>query len=430
MKKLLRGIFVAIVVDAFIFPVSLNILPSINTKMVLAVLGLAFFLFQSFTRREFILPGRIVISALLAVLFSVWCLYSITVNNTDQTVYVTYWSSFLTWLCGAYGAFSLVKACYGKCDLALLTKYLAIVSVSQCAIALMIDNIPAVRSIVQSIFFQSYDYYERVGRLYGIGCALDPAGVRFAAILLLVAHQLVANREVYESKAGIAWHLSAFILITVLGSMIARTTTTGAALALGYLLISYFTVKKGGDIDRRQILLFFILLVLLASTLLVAKVLYDSNPEARENLRFAFEGFFNWVETGEFRTRSTDILMDVMWVWPDNFHDWMIGTGLYGIYVWNTDIGYCNFTLYCGLIGLSIFCIFFIYTSLSLNPKFNRFFLVSLLLIAIQGIIWAKVATDIYCILALLQVIDGDEDEVEEESEETDMERIEEGFAT
>lgn len=434
MKKLFRGIFVAIVVDAFIFPVSLNILPGINTKMMLAALGLAVFLFRSFARHEYALSRRTVISALLAVLFSVWCLFSITENNTDEKVYVTYWSSFLTWLCSAYGVFSLVKACYGKCDLALLTKYLAIVSVSQCAIALMIDNIPAVKSAVQSVFFQGYNFFERVDRLYGIGCALDPAGVRFAAILLLVTHQLVANRDVYESKAGIAWYLTAFILITILGSMIARTTSVGAALALVYLLISYFTIKKGGEIDRRQILMFFILLLLLASTVLVATVLYNSSPEARENLRFAFEGFFNWVETGQFRTTSTDILMNVMWVWPDNFHDWVIGTGTYGVYVWNTDIGYCNFTLYCGLTGLSIFCIFFIYTSLSLNSKFNRFFLLSLLLIVLQGIIWAKVATDIYCVLALLQVIDGNDDEVDEadeadeELEETETGQIEESF--
>ena len=86
----------------------------------------------------------------------------------------------------------------------------------------------------------------------------------------------------------------------------------------------------------------------------------------------------------------------------------MIGYGRYGVFSWGTDIGYCNFTLYCGLIGLALFSAYFIYVNMSMNTKFKNFYLISLLLITLQAIIWAKVATDIFVIDAFLLCIDGD----------------------
>lgn len=414
-RKILTGILLVLVVDAFIFPVRLNFFSAINSKMAMALIGGFVFAFKCIHSHEVKVPTRIVVSALLAILFSLWCLFSITENGTDQTVYVSYWSSFATWLFGAYGVYVVFKAVKGECDLASITKFLSIVCVGQCALALLIDNVPMVRSIVHSLFFEQYGFYERAGRLYGVGCALDTAGVRFAAILILITHQIVVNRNVYENRFSMLGTLAAFIIITVIGSMISRTTSVGAVIALAYLLVRYATVKKGGYISRKQIMMFLSLFALIFLSVLVFSALYNSSSDTRSHLRFAFEGFFNWVETGEFRTTSTDILMNDMWIWPDNFHDWMIGTGLYGVFSWGTDIGYCNFVLYCGLIGLAIFSFFFIYTSLSLNTKFKDFMLLSLLLIALQAVIWVKVATDIFCILSLLMVIDGDIVEISED---------------
>ena len=92
----------------------------------------------------------------------------------------------------------------------------------------------------------------------------------------------------------------------------------------------------------------------------------------------------------------------------------MIGTGRIGIYVWNTDIGYCNFVLYCGLIGLTLYASYYVFCALSLNKRFKDFYILSLLLLLFQAAVWAKVMTDIFFILALLMVIDGDDLEGEE----------------
>ena len=408
MKKFIIITLLAIIVNFYFFPVSFNHLPeSLNSKKIIAFFGIAAFVYDCIRRHAVILSKRTGFAALLAAVFSVWCLFVITVNGTNDTTYVEYWTSFLTWMGGAYGVYCLLRAFHGRADLPLITKYLTIICLAQCAIALMIDNIPAVRSAVQLIFYQGYDFYERIGRLYGIGCALDVAGVRFSGVLLLIAHQIARNPDVSGKKREVTKKIVAFLLITVVGSMIARTTLIGAGLALFYILVSLAQLQQGGVVSRRQIRVITLLVLIVSALTFLATYLYNTNADVRENLRFAFEGFFNWAETGEFRTDSTDIL-ETMWIWPQTTHDWIIGTGRISVFVWGTDIGYCNFVLYCGLIGLIIFSAFFIYCNLSLNGKYKDFFLVSLLLIALQGIVWTKVMTDIFVVDALLLCADGD----------------------
>ena len=103
MRKILTGILLVIVVDAFYFDVALRILPAVNSKMVLAVIGVIAFIFKGLQEKKLQFSRRILISALLAIAFSLWCYYSITANGTDQKEYVTYFVSFATWLGGAYG---------------------------------------------------------------------------------------------------------------------------------------------------------------------------------------------------------------------------------------------------------------------------------------------------------------------------------------
>ena len=418
MKKILIGTFLSVIVSFYVFSTAFTFLPhNINTKMMLAAFGLGAFLLQGIRDHALFLSRRLITAALMAVAFSLWCLFSITINRTTQTTYVDYWSSFATWIGGAYGVYIILRAAHKKVDLALLTRYLAIVSIAQCIIALMIDNIPLVKTAVQAIFWAGYDFYESIGRLYGIGCALDPAGVRFGCVLLLIAHQIATNPDVTGSKRKMALYITAFILITIIGSMIARTTSVGAAIALAYILYRHVHIQRGGFVSGRQLRMFAILSLVLAAIISTAIYLYNTNDAAHGYLRFAFEGFFNWVETGEFRTTSTDILEN-MWIWPTTFRDWMIGTGKIGVFIWNTDIGYCNFVLYCGLIGLVLYASYYIFCALSLNNKFKDVKMLTLLLLVFQAAVWAKVMTDIFFILALLMVIDGDDMEEEVPTEE------------
>ena len=419
MKKILIGTALATIVSFYIFPVFFTFIPkTINSKMILAAWGLLNFFYENLNRHTLLLSRRVIVSGLLAVAFSLWCLCSITINRTTQTTYVTYYSSFATWVGGAYGVYCCFRLFYKKVDLRLLTRYLAIVGVAQCIIALMIDNIPLVKSAVQAIFWAGYDYYEKIGRLYGIGCALDPAGVRLGCVLLLMGHQIASNHDITGNKTYLGTIITAFIVITIIGSMIARTTSVGAAIALAYILYRHVHIQRGGFISGRQIRMFAMFGFILASIITLAIHLYRTNDVAYHYLRFAFENFFNWVETGEFRSTSTDIL-DTMWVWPTSFRDWMIGQGIIGIRRVHSDIGYCNFVFYSGIIGLSLFASCIIYSALSVNNKFKGVWMLTLLILLFQAAVWAKVMTDVFFIIALMMVIDGDimEDEAAAEEE-------------
>lgn len=412
MKKYVITTIICIVVSCYVFSFSLSFLPpSLNTKQILGVVGIMAFLLKCLKDKTASISRQVIVSALFAALFSVWCYYTAMVNATDDDSYSTYIVSFAVWLGGAYGVVAILKLFHKRVDLALFTKYLTIVCVAQGVLALAIDNVPALRSIVDRLVADGNIYYKNINRLYGIGAALDTAGIRFAANLILIAHQLASNKKVSDNKKFVGSYLTAFILISVLGCMIARTTMVGTGMGLFYIMVRYVLPQRGGIISARQIRIFSILVLLLGLAVIVGIHLYTADVEFRKNMRFAFEGFFNWAETGVFRTDSSDKLNAVMWVWPTDTRTWIIGSGIFGSFYYNTDVGYCRFTLYCGLIGLALFSMFFVYNGLSVRTKFKDFNLLCMMIISLTFIVWLKVATDIFLFNALLFCLDGDYDE-------------------
>src|SRR5690606_4428155 len=87
---------------------------------------------------------------------------------------------------------------------------------------------------------------------------------------------------------------------------------------------------------------YLVFIGLLCAIIFIGMYLYQTDVYFKDQIRFAFEGFFNFVEKGEWRTDSTDKLNRTMWVWPENTKTWIIGTGLFDNWVYGTDIGYCR----------------------------------------------------------------------------------------
>ncbi len=420
-RKILIGLILLVVTSLYLFPIEFTFLPkAINSKILVAAFGSMAFVFDSIKKKAMELSQSVLVSMLLAIIFSIWCLFSVTVANTYEMDYATYIVSFLTWMAGAYGVYAALKIAYGEVDLWLLTRYLALVGVFQCVSAVMIDNNQSFCDLVDR-FVVGGSYYREHGRIYGIGAALDPAGIRFSTILVLLAHQFSFDQEVRSKGLYQTTDMIAFAVILIIGSTISRTTIVGGAMGIVYMVISLVRLRQGGFITTRMIQVFFIFIVVLVGIILSAVYFYRTSATFESYLRFGFEAFFNWAETGEFRTSSTDQL-GKMWVWPDDTRTWIIGRGTYGVFENNTDIGYCNFTFYCGLIGLAIFSLFFIYVHLVQNRKFHHFWVVSLMLVAITFIVWCKVTTDIFYLDALLFCIAADSDEEEDVPELAEVE--------
>ena len=416
MWKVIRILFLTVAVSFYLFPFSFPFLPyAVNSKILVAVFGIASYVYDSIRRHGMYFSEPTLVSGLLAAIFSVWCLFCVTLANTYTTDYTDYLVSYITWMFGAYGVYSMLKLSYEKVDLEILVRFLALVGVFQCISAVLIDNISFVQNLVDHIHVDA-PYYREHDRMYGLGAALDPAGCRFSVILIMIAHQFSTCPNVRNSSLYQATDLIAFAIITIIGAVISRTTIVGAGLGMAYIIITLIRMRKGGFITTQMVQAFFWFFIVMAGIIAAAIYFYRTSDTFQGYLRFGFEAFFNWVETGEFSTGSTDVL-ETMWVWPTDTRTWIIGQGTFGVFETNSDIGYCNFISLCGLIGMVIFSIYFLYCHIVQNRKFRMFGLTSILLIALTFIIWMKVTTDIFFIDALLFCIVGDYDLETEEAD-------------
>ena len=402
---LFNKIFLGTIVSFYFFPIGFTFLPpSINTKMLLAIFGCLVFLLDNFKLSELKFSYNLLVSTIIAVFFSVICLYAADFNHTNDYSYATYIISFFVWLGGAYAVAWFFRFFYGEFSFRQLSFYLIAVCVTQCFLSLVIDNFPAFKMIVDSIFLQGQEFLDKVDRLYGIGAALDNGGVRFSIVLIIAANLLIHDKAVKANTKQYFLILLSFFIIGIIGNMISRTTVIGVGIGFVYLIfysdifnkiIYYHSFKRA-----------LIFLIVVVSIVGFAVYIYNTSLEYRLSIRFAFEGFFNWYEVGEWRTSSTDKLNAEMWIWPTTREEWLIGTGIFGNFVYSTDIGYCRFILYCGLIGFSTFASLFIYNSLAFMFKVPQYRVLFLILGALSFIIWLKVATDIFFVFALFYCID------------------------
>lgn len=413
MKKIILIILGIILTSFFFFPFRFSFATFINTKMFLAGIGLCIVICQSAINKTACVKKWLLSLSLFTLPVCAFSLLSMVINNTNDEFYLTYIISFWVWLGGAYAVVSYIKLVHNKCTIELIIHYLTITALLQCILAVSMDFFPPIKDFVDN-FLEGEGFMGKAkGRLYGIGCALDVAGIKFSAILISLAYLCTKNNK------NIPVYCFSFLLITILGCMIGRTTIIGAIIGLLYLLIYSLTnnIKKGFWKS-------FIAISLCMVTLMT--IGYRSNKTIKENLRFGFENFFSLIETGEWSSKSNDILAS-MYIFPDNIKTWVIGDGyaanptdletldenyigenFSGFYK-NTDVGYCRFIFYFGLSGLLSFMIFFIKVGSVCSELHNEYRILFILIVLLNFIVWMKVSSDIFCIFALFLCIPSEE---------------------
>lgn len=403
-----------ILMDFFIFPISTTANSGINTKMLMSVGGLFVLLIDLHQQKEDFFNKSFLILSVWAIAVSLFGLFSVTINNTNDYTYSTYIISMWVWIFAAYFLMSIVKAIHGTISLKLIANYVLAIGIAQCLATLGIEYNAAFKSFIENLNFGLVLLYETKGRLQGISSALDPAGIRYAAILVIVGYVVANIKDNYLANVERVIYILGFILIAIVGNMVARTTTVGVIVAIAYWFYKLITTsnKIGSPISK----LWLILSILLLVTLPIIAFYYNTSYIFRENLRFGFEGFFSLVETGEWKVSSNEILKNMI-VWPDNMHTWMIGDGyienpsngrdpyyigeFYKGYYKGTDIGYLRFIYYFGVLGLVTYMGFFIYACKDCIKKFPYDKTLFLLLLLLNFIVWFKVSTDIFQFFAL-----------------------------
>lgn len=388
---------------------------AVNTKMILAVLGAAAFLLDKLNKREFTITRGFLVLFIISVVISVWAFLVTSIRNTADYSYATYFISVVVWISAAYFVVWLVRQIHQRINLRLICMYLVGVCVFQCVLAYWMTMNPALKHFIDTLLGGSYGAMGIIdGRLYGLGAALDPAGLRFAAVLLLCADLIVRTDFDKNPWTGLLIFLS-FIVISVLGNMISRTTTVGMAIGMVYIIAYYLftpgSMKKTGGIVR-------IIFPAVLAIILFGVWQYNVNPEFQKNIRFGFEGFFSLVEKGRWEVYSTNVLKTLV-VWPETLMTWIIGDGyfmsplddpdrfghVYTGYYMHTDIGYLRYIFYFGLIGLLGMILLFAQMSYLCAKAFESHKWVFITLFAINCIGWVKVSSDLIMVLTPFMVL-------------------------
>ena len=426
MLKYIAILFTGVLTSFYFFPFEFAVLPGANTKMVMAGVSLLVLGFQLAKKGNASINRDFMVLTILAGFVSLAGLVAVSYNETYDYTYATYIISMWVWLGGAYLAISCMRWLHKEVSLKLIAHYLIGVCVAQCFLALLIDASPAFKQFVNT-YVAGFDWVqfaqlEEGGRLYGIGATLDVAGLRFSTVLVMIAY-LCMQKEVRIDNVKIVVYLLAFCLIAIVGNMMARTTTMGVGLSLVYWLYAWYKEK-----ECKRVWIWVTIIVGL--TILVSGYLYQVNANFKEDIRFAFEGFFSLWEKGEWSVSSNDRLKN-MFVFPDNTKTWLIGDGYIenpyfrdpyyigprtGGYYMNTDVGYLRFIFYFGVIGLSFFLIFFGKVTQICMRRFKGYGLLFLLILSVNLIGWIKVSTDIFLVFALFLCLSEEENRKSENS--------------
>lgn len=396
-----------------IFPFFFSFFPAANTKMIIGAMGLALLLFNMSKGATGTIDRGFGSISFWALGVSLISFVSMTVNGTPDDSYAGYLVSMWVWLGAAYFTVQCIKQIDGEISIERIIWFFVGVAVLQCIAGILMHKY----AFLEDLFtrFISGEKYMGVGvgtsRLHGIGCALDVGGARLGVILITMTYLMIQNLKRNAPMWILMVLLFAFIFITVCGSMMGRTLTIGAGLAIAYMILSLIFDKNLKSEASRKFGLVSIGILFIGVSACV--FLYNTDSSSKELLRFGFEGFFNYFENGTFETNSTNMLSEGL-IFPDNLHTWLIGDGYmasgsndpyymgpddYGFYM-NTDAGYSRFIFYFGLIGLSIFIGFFINVTSVCCKRFPKAKFMFLLMLAMNLIVWVKVSTDLFVMFA------------------------------
>ena len=414
------GIILTIVITSFyFFPFEFSFLPGMNTKMIMAAIGLVILGVNLLKGEKANIGKDFFVLSLFAIVVSLFGQAAIIVNNTHDQSYSFYIMSMWVWLGGAYTVINMIRLVHGRASLLLVCHYLIAVCVCQCLLAFTMGQYAPLKNAVDGILGSSGFMGKVDGRIYGLGASLDVAGMRFAAILSIIAY-LAFNTKKTQSTLVTVCYLTTFFIIGFFGNMIGRSTTIGVGLAIMYWCLVTFFTKGCGAKSFWQI---FSVLTLLFVPVII--YFYNVNASVHSNVRFAFEGFFSLWEHGTWNVHSNNILKSMV-VFPDNMKTWLIGDGYFenpyfldpyyigprwhGYYM-QTDIGYLRFIFYFGVFGLLSFCAYMLAVGRVCMQRFPHRKMMFLMALALNFIIWFKVSSDLFSLFALFLCVSQEEND-------------------
>lgn len=315
-----------------------------------------------------------------------------SIHSTSEFHYIIYIFQSIIIICSSYFCIFCVSHLSKK---EISFEYLSRIFIGAVALQMIITVImflsPSVKEHLISI--QSTDSFTEVfleggwWRVTGFGSEYFIAGVVNCYALLLISHCILYDRF------NINILLLCFILISIIGSVMSRTTLVGIVLGITYIL------TKGNS--KIRILIFkYIAFIIIAILIIGSSTKIAMTDQMETTLRFGFEAFYNYFETGTFTTASAENLLN------DHYSiskipqgiTLIIGDGFYADpsdsdkYYMNIDAGYLRLIYYFGILGLVAFLVaqYHLLTMSKINEKSHlilKWYLILLIIILnIKGV--------------------------------------------
>ncbi|MDM1348437.1 O-antigen ligase family protein [Myroides marinus] len=357
--KFKSRILLFIVLFIYIYDIKISIFPY-YLNYILSCLGTLSFI-RDLTSYKFLLQKKLV-SRLVITLFMIFFFYLITYifNSNGDFYYIKEIVALdLLLIMGAYYVYKLFVYYYKVVDIHIVLKYYLLCILTQLFLSLIMFFNQSVYLILDSFLLRSelesaVVEGTRENRLIGFGVAFFTSGIInsialvFIALYLTLKDRLISNRFLFIS----------FLLISLIGLMMSRTTLIGIILAI------CITLYKKKNVFTSRTLFYSICC---SAFLFVFMVVFDGeffnmNEKFSVVFDFGFELFENLFVKGEVSTSSTNKMFEMYNILPSNLKTWVLGDGFYrnpvhpelGYYM-ETDIGFFRLIFNGGIIGVIMF---------------------------------------------------------------------------
>lgn len=363
----------------YIYPLYFNGIP-LSSRIIYAILGMGTIIYGRYIKLSLLYPLKGLIP-----IFAVSILTGI-INRTFDFCFAKYCISVLMFFFAAIFVYNILNFIYKRnqtLNIDFLIKLFIICVTIQSIISILMFLIPSFTETLYTFFSvpesEEATLEENIGmRLVGLGSYFFAAGVIHGLSLIFIVYLYLKNK--IKRKWIIVYIFNFFV-----GLLMARTTVIGFAVSIIFMIIwkplNIFYIKQK---FKWGIYLIFLFIIALIGIIMVVD---------EEVLKWAFEFFYNYSDSGSFESSSTNRLKE-MYVIPTNFFTYLIGDGKYNLpeggYYMSTDVGYLRL-LYYGGIPMIISFYFFMYYISKYIIKYNTsiidkylFFIIFLYLIILN----------------------------------------------
>lgn len=295
-------------------------------------------------------------SLLLPISVGVFSLFTLFVNSTSDLSFVIYPLQIAYLLVLSYAVFSIIRYLFQKVDFQLISVLFILTLLVAGLISILMFAIPSFNDFMfnlQGIDTDSVVIKMYLGkRLIGLGCFYFGGGLIFGLGLILVMSLYILTRKQSVKLLLII----IYVLLFIMGNLIARTCLVGAAVSWLILFFNLFKRRiKKTVFDSFVFLVSFLTIISLSLV-----TIYMLSPQLQEEygmiVDFGFEAFINYAEEGTLETASSEGLK-THYRWPESIKTYLIGDGRFigddgeGYYM-GTDVGYIRLIYSFGVFGL------------------------------------------------------------------------------